>query len=421
MKTESLIKDISLAACGKKRIEWALNRMPVLAKIRSRFSKEKPFEGLNIGCCLHVTTETAALAITLKEAGARVLLCASNPLSTQDDTAASLAVDYGIEVFAINGEDNETYYSHIEAVLANNPVITMDDGADLVSTIHKRFEKDKNTELPWGSTEETTTGVIRLKALASEGKLLYPVIAVNDAWTKHLFDNRYGTGQSTLDGIIRATNKLIAGNNIVVAGYGWCGKGAAKRAKGLGGNVIVTEIDHLKSLEAVMDGFRVMPMNEAAKIGDIFITLTGDINVINKDHFLLMKDKAIICNSGHFDVEIDIKSLEKISSSKREVKPLVDEYIVEGKRIYLLGKGRLVNLACAEGHPAEVMDLSFANQALSCEYLKEKHSSLSNKVYKVPDDIDAYIAKMKLDSMGVSIDELTEEQKRYISSWQEGT
>ena len=418
---KSLIKDISLAPGGKKRIEWALNRMPVLERIRERFTKEKTLEGLNIGCCLHVTTETAALAITLKEAGARVLLCASNPLSTQDDTAASLVADYDIEVFAVNGEDNDTYYSHIDAVLANNPVITMDDGADLVSTIHKRFEKDKNVKLPWGSTEETTTGVIRLKALAAEGRLLYPVIAVNDAWTKHLFDNRYGTGQSTLDGIIRATNKLIAGNNIVIVGYGWCGKGAANRARGLGGNVIVAEVDHLKALEAVMDGFRVMPMNRAAEIGDIFITLTGDIHVINRDHFIFMKDKAIVCNSGHFDVEIDIKGLQAISSSKREVKPLVDEYIVKGKRIYLLGEGRLVNLACAEGHPAEVMDLSFANQALSCEYLKENYSVLKNIVYKVPDDIDNNIAQMKLDSMDIDIDELTEEQKRYISSWEEGT
>ena len=418
---KSLIKDISFAPGGKKRIEWALNRMPVLERIRERFTKEKTLEGLNIGCCLHVTTETAALAITLKEAGARVLLCASNPLSTQDDTAASLVADYDIEVFAVNGEDNDTYYSHIDAVLANNPVITMDDGADLVSTIHKRFEKDKNVKLPWGSTEETTTGVIRLKALAAEGRLLYPVIAVNDAWTKHLFDNRYGTGQSTLDGIIRATNKLIAGNNIVVVGYGWCGKGAANRARGLGGNVIVAEVDHLKALEAVMDGFRVMPMNRAAEIGDIFITLTGDIHVINRDHFILMKDKAIVCNSGHFDVEIDIKGLQAISSSKREVKPLVDEYIVKGKRIYILGEGRLVNLACAEGHPAEVMDLSFANQALSCEYLKENYSVLKNIVYKVPDDIDNNIAQMKLDSMDIDIDELTEEQKRYISSWEEGT
>ncbi len=421
MSKDSLIKDLKLASSGKKRIEWALNRMPVLEKIRERFSREKTLKDLNIGCCLHVTTETAVLAITLKEAGARVLLCASNPLSTQDDTAASLVADYGIEVFAINGEDNDTYYSHIDAVLASNPVITMDDGADLVSTIHKRFEKDNNINLPWGSTEETTTGVIRLKALAKEGRLLYPVIAVNDAWTKHLFDNRYGTGQSTLDGIIRATNKLIAGNNIVIAGYGWCGKGAALRARGLGGNVIITEVDHLKALEAVMDGFRVMPMDKAAGIGDIFITLTGDINVISRDHFLLMKDKAIICNSGHFDVEIDIKSLEELSQSKREVKPLVDEYIVKGKRIYLLGQGRLVNLACAEGHPAEVMDLSFANQALSCEYLKDNHSNLKKMVYKVPDDIDNDIASMKLHSMNIDIDKLTEEQKKYISSWKEGT
>jgi adenosylhomocysteinase len=421
MKGDSLIQDIALAPEGKKRIEWALNRMPVLGRIRERFAREKSLEGLTIGGCLHVTTETAVLMITLKEAGARVLLCASNPLSTQDDTAASLVADYGIEVFAINGEDNDTYYSHIEALLENDPVITMDDGADLVSTIHKRFQEDNGIKLPWGSTEETTTGVIRLKALAVEKKLLYPVIAVNDAYTKHLFDNRYGTGQSTLDGIIRATNKLIAGNNLVVAGYGWCGKGVANRARGLGANVIITEADHLKALEAIMDGFRVMTMDKAAEIGDIFITLTGDIDVINKNHFLLMKDGAIVSNSGHFDVEIDIKGLKDLASSEREVKPLVDEYLIKGKRIYLLGEGRLVNLACAEGHPAEVMDLSFANQALSCEYLKDNHSSLLNIVYKVPDDIDNNIARMKLESMNIDIDQLTEEQKRYISSWKEGT
>ncbi|MDP8234577.1 MAG: adenosylhomocysteinase [Candidatus Saelkia tenebricola] len=415
------IKDLSLAKSGKSRIEWALNRMPVLEKIRQRFKREKPLQDINIGGCLHITTETAVLAITLKEAGARPLLCASNPLSTQDDTAAALVAEYGIEVFAINGEDNETYYSHIDAVLANEPVITMDDGADLVSTIHKRAKADKGIKLPWGSTEETTTGVIRLKALESEGRLLYPVIAVNDALTKHLFDNRYGTGQSTLDGVIRATNKLIAGNNVVIAGYGWCGKGAASRARGLGGNVIITEVDHLKALEAVMDGFRVMTMKEAAKIGDIFITLTGDISVIASEHFPLMKDKAIICNSGHFDVEIDIRGLENLASSKKQVKPLVDEYIVEGKRIYLLGEGRLVNLACAEGHPAEVMDLSFANQALSCEYLKNHYTELKNKVYQVPEAIDFAIAKMKMDCMGIKIDTLTEQQRKYISSWEEGT
>ncbi len=415
------VKKLSLAGEGKKRIEWALNRMPVLEKIRQRFNHDKPLKGLNVGCCLHITTETAALAITLKEAGARPLLCASNPLSTQDDTAAALVSEYGIEVFAINGEDNETYYSHIDAVLENEPVITMDDGADLVSTIHKRAKAGKGVKLPWGSTEETTTGVIRLKALEAEKGLLYPVIAVNDALTKHLFDNRYGTGQSTIDGIIRATNKLIAGTNVVIVGYGWCGKGAANRVRGLGGNVIVTEIDHLKALEAVMDGFRVMPMDEAASIGDIFITLTGDINVIAKEHFPLMKDKVIICNSGHFDVEIDIKSLKEISSSQRRIKPLVDEYMVGGRRIYLLADGRLVNLSCAEGHPAEVMDLSFANQALSCEYLKNNHMQLENRVYKVPEEIDSTIARMKLECMGIKIDSLTKEQHKYISSWEEGT
>ena len=396
--------------------------MPALEQIRERFTKEKPLKGLNIGACLHVTTETAALALTLKAAGARTLVCASNPLSTQDDTAASLVLDYAIEVFAINAEDNKTYYKHIDSVLKENPEITLDDGADLVSTIHKRAALGQKVKLPWASTEETTTGVIRLKALQEEGKLLYPIIAVNDAYTKHLFDNRYGTGQSTLDGIIRATNKLIAGTTMVIAGYGWCGKGAARKASGMGANVIVCEVDHLKGLEATMDGFRVMPMKEAAKIGDIFITLTGDINVISGEHFPLMKDKAIICNSGHFDVEINIKALEKMATSKREVKPLVDEYILKNKkRIYLLGQGRLVNLACAEGHPAEVMDLSFANQALSCEHIAKNHKKLEKKVYKVPDKIDEKVAQLKLKALGIRIDKLTAEQKKYLSSWQEGT
>lgn len=416
------IKDKVLRKEGKRRIEWALKRMPVLERIRERFSKEKPLKGLNIGACLHVTTESAALALTLKAAGARTLLCASNPLSTQDDTAASLVFDYGIEVFAINAEDTKTYYRHIDSVLKENPEITLDDGADLVSTIHKRAALGQKVKLPWASTEETTTGVIRLKALQREGKLLYPIIAINDAYTKHLFDNRYGTGQSTLDGIIRATNKLIAGTTLVVIGYGWCGKGAARKATGMGANVIVCEIDHLKGLEATMDGFRVMPMKEAAKFGDIFITLTGDINVISKEHFLLMKDKAIICNSGHFDVEINIKALEKMATGKREVKPLIDEYILKNKkRIYLLGKGRLVNLACAEGHPAEVMDLSFANQALSCEHIAKNHEKLEKKVYKVPDSIDEKVARLKLKALGIKIDKLTAEQKKYLSSWQEGT
>ncbi|MDD5613628.1 MAG: adenosylhomocysteinase [Candidatus Omnitrophica bacterium] len=421
MKTASSIRDLSLSSQGKKRIEWALNRMPVLEKITERFTKQKPLKGLNIGCCLHITTETAVLALALKAAGARPILCASNPLSTQDDTAAALVSEYGIEVFAINGEDNETYYSHIDAVLAQDPVITMDDGADLVSTIHKRARHNRDIKLPWGSTEETTTGVIRLKSLERENKLLYPVIAVNEALTKHMFDNRYGTGQSTMDGIIRATNKLIAGSTVVIAGYGWCGKGAAQRARGLGANVIITEVEPLRALEAVMDGFRVMPMKEAAPVGDLFITLTGDINVITEEHFKVMKDKVIICNSGHFDVEIDLKGLKRAASSKRNTKPLVEEYMLDGKRIYLLGEGRLVNLACAEGHPAEVMDLSFANQALSCEYLKNNHQNLENRVYNVPDNIDKDIAKMKLGCMGITIDILSQEQKKYISSWEEGT
>ncbi len=416
------IKDKTLKKQGKKRIEWALKRMPVLEQIREDFQKQKPLKGITIGACLHITTETAALAITLKAAGARTLFCASNPLSTQDDTAASLAFDYGIEVFAINAENTKTYYDHINSVLKANPQITLDDGADLVSTIHKLAASKQNVKLPLASTEETTTGVIRLKALQKEGRLLYPIIAVNDAYTKHLFDNRYGTGQSTLDGIIRATNKLIAGTTVVICGYGWCGKGAARKAQGMGANVIVCEVDHLKGLEATMDGFRVMPMKKAAGIGDIFITLTGDINVLSKEHFPLMKDKAIICNSGHFDVEINIKALEKMAQAKREVKPLVREYTFKNKkRIYLLGEGRLVNLACAEGHPAEVMDLSFANQALSCEYIIKNHEKLEKKVYKVPDRIDAKIARLKLQAMGISIDVLTKEQKKYLSSWQEGT
>ena len=416
------IKDKKLKTEGKKRIEWALKRMPVLEQVRARFEKEKPLKGLKIGACLHVTTETAGLAITLKAGGARPLVCASNPLSTQDDTAASLVHDYGIEVFAIRGEDTKTYYKHIDSVLKEKPEITLDDGADLVSTIHKRAAQGKKVTLPWASTEETTTGVIRLKALQEEGRLLYPIIAVNDAYTKHLFDNRYGTGQSTIDGVIRATNKLIAGTVVVIAGYGWCGKGAAAKARGLGANVVVCEVDPLKGLEAVMDGFRVMPMNQAAKIGDIFITVTGDINVIAKQHFPLMKDKAIICNSGHFDVEIDIKNLEKMAIKKKEVKPLVMEYTLKNKkRIYLLGEGRLVNLACAEGHPAEVMDLSFANQSLSAEYIAKNHKKLKKKVYKVPDAIDYKVASLKLKSLGTKIDTLTPEQKKYLSSWQEGT
>ncbi|MBU1112746.1 MAG: adenosylhomocysteinase [Candidatus Omnitrophica bacterium] len=417
------IKDKNLAKIGKQRIEWAVQRMPVLEQIRQRFSREQPLKGLTVAACLHITTETAGLAITLKAAGARALFCASNPLSTQDDTAASLVLDYGIEVFAINAENTKVYYQHIDSVLAVKPQITLDDGADLVSTIHKRAAgSGKDFHLPWASTEETTTGVIRLKALEKEGRLLYPVIAVNDAYTKHLFDNRYGTGQSTLDGIIRSTNKLIAGTTVVICGYGWCGRGASQRARGMGAKVVICEVDHLKALEAVMDGFSVMPMKEAAKLGDIFITVTGDINVITTEHFRLMKDQAIISNSGHFDVEIDIKSLEKIAVKKREVKPLVREYTLKDKkRIYLLGEGRLVNLACAEGHPAEVMDLSFANQALSCEYIAKNKDKLKKKVYKVPDVIDLKVAELKLKSLGIKIDKLTLEQKAYLSAWQEGT
>ncbi|MCM8826505.1 MAG: adenosylhomocysteinase [Candidatus Omnitrophica bacterium] len=415
------IKDRTLRKEGKRRIEWAIKRMPVLELIRERFKKDKPFKNINIGACLHVTTETAVLVITLKEGGANLRLCASNPLSTQDDVASSLVFDYGIEVFAIRGEDKKTYYKHINSVLAIHPQITLDDGADLVSTIHKK----NILPLPWGGTEETTTGVIRLRALEKEKKLLYPIIAVNDAYTKHLFDNRYGTGQSTVDGIIRATNKLIAGTTFVICGYGWCGKGVATRAKGMGANVVICEVDPLKALEAVMDGFQVMTMREAAKKGDIFVTTTGDIDVISKEHFLLMKDRVILANAGHFDVELDLKNLEKLAVKKREVKPLVREYTLKKsnsiKILYVLGEGRLVNLACAEGHPAEVMDLSFANQSLSCEYIVNNFKNLEKKVYPVPEHIDKSIAKLKLEAMSVKIDELTPKQKEYLCSWQEGT
>ncbi len=391
--------------------------MPVLNLIRQRFAKEKPLKGTKIACCLHVTTETAVLMLTLKAGGAELALCASNPLSTQDDVAASLVKDYGISVFSIKGEDHKTYYEHLELALSIKPDLTMDDGADLVSTIHK-----KKQHIPLGGTEETTTGVIRLRAMELEGKLLHPIIAVNDAQTKFMFDNRYGTGQSTIDGIIRATNKLIAGTNFVVCGYGWCGRGAAMRAKGLGANVIVIEVDPFKALEAVMDGFVVMPIANAAKIGDIFVTVTGDINVLRGEHFKVMKDKAIICNSGHFNVEIDIPTLKKLSKKSRTTRDFVEEFVMsDGRRIYLLGEGRLINLAAAEGHPAQVMDMSFANQALSAEYMKKNYRSLENKVYKVPIDIDRRIAELKLASMGVKIDKLTEEQKKYLASWEMGT
>ncbi len=413
------IKDASLAGLGKKRIEWAGNDMPVLALIAKRFEKEKPLKGYRVSACLHVTSETANLMITLKKGGADVALCASNPLSTQDDIAASLVKDYGIKVFAIKGEDNKTYYSHIKSAIEHRPHITMDDGADVISTIHKDWDKYRGEII--GGTEETTTGVIRLKAMQKDGDLKYPVIAVNDSMTKHMFDNRYGTGQSTLDGIMRATNILFAGRTVVVAGYGWCGRGVAMRARGIGANVIVTEVDEIKALEAAMDGFLVMPMEAAARIGNIFITLTGDINVIDGKHFKLMKDGAIVCNSGHFNVEINIPALEKMSRKKREVRPFVMEYQVNSKRIYLLADGRLINLASAEGHPASVMDMSFANQSLASEYMVKNSSKLENKVYTLPENIDREIARLKLSAMEIKMDKLTSEQKKYLASWQEGT
>ncbi len=414
------VKNISLAKKGSLRIEWASNNMPVLNLIKQRFLKEKPLKGLKIAACLHVTTETGVLSDVLKSGGAQVFLCASNPLSTQDDVAASLAKDLKISVFAIKGEETKTYYSHIKAVLAAKPDITMDDGADLVSTIHQAPRTSHPNII--GGTEETTTGVIRLRALAKEGRLRYPIIAVNDALTKHLFDNRYGTGQSTIDGIVRATNKLLAGANFVVVGYGWCGKGAAMRSSGMGAKVIVVEVDPLRALEANMDGFRVMPIKEAARIGDIFVTVTGDINVIRKEHFQIMKDGAIVSNSGHFNVELDIPGLKKLSVSKKVIRDFVEEYILkDGRKIYLLGEGRLINLAAAEGHPASVMDMSFANQALSAEYMAKNYKKLKNQVYKVPDDIDKKIAALKLKSLGIKIDVLTPEQKKYLASWEMGT
>jgi len=413
------IKDISIYKEGRKKIEWAFRDMPVLALISERFEKEKPFKGIRISACLHVTTETANLMIALKKGGADVCLCASNPLSTQDDVAASLVKDFGIKVFAIKGEDNKKYYSHINSAIEHKPNITMDDGADVISTIHKKWDQIDFQIL--GGTEETTTGVIRLRAMVKDGEIKYPVIAVNDSMTKHMFDNRYGTGQSTIDGILRATNILLCGKKVVVCGYGWCGRGVAARAKGMGADVIVCEVDEIKALEAVMDGYRVMSVNEAARIGDLFITVTGDINVIDKKHFMLMKDGAILSNSGHFNVEINLKELEKIAKTKRNVRPFVDEYIVNGKRIYVLAQGRLINLSAAEGHPASVMDMSFANQALSAEYILKNHDKLENKVYVIPENIDREIAKLKLKSMGIKIDKLTQEQKKYLSSWKEGT
>lgn len=414
------IKDIGLAEKGKLRIEWASQYMPVLKLIRQRFEKEKPLSGITLGACLHVTTETANLVITLKAGGANVALCASNPLSTQDDVAASLVKDYEIPVFAIKGEDNDTYYEHINSVLDHKPNITMDDGADLVSTIHaKRQELIENII---GGTEETTTGVIRLRSMEKNNVLKFPIIAVNDAQTKYLFDNRYGTGQSTIDGIIRATNRLLAGSNVVVCGYGWCGRGVAMRARGAGARVIITEVDPLKALEAVMDGYQVMPLKEAAKIGDIFISVTGNINVIGEEHFELMKDGAIICNAGHFDVEINLNQLRELAVNKRQIRDSVEEYTLkDGRRINLLGEGRLVNLAVAEGHPAQVMDMSFANQSLCAEYMKKNAKHLELKVYSVPKEIDSEIAYLKLKSMGIEIDTLTQEQQKYLQSWELGT
>ncbi len=414
------IKDSKLAEGGRRRVDWAEREMPVLRLIRERFAKERPLKGIRMSACLHVTTETANLAQTLHLGGADLVLTASNPLSTQDDVAAALVNIYEIPTFAIKGEDNVTYYKHIQAALDHAPHITMDDGADLVSTLHKeRRELLKNVV---GGTEETTTGVIRLRAMAADGALTFPVIAVNDAQTKHFFDNRYGTGQSTIDGIIRATNVLLAGKVFVIAGYGWCGRGLAMRARGMGSNVVITEVDPLPALEAVMDGFRVLEMSEAAKIGDIFVTVTGDLNVIDKKHFEMMKDGAIIANSGHFNVEINIPALEKMSKEKRLVRPFVDQYVLEDdRRINLLGEGRLINLAAAEGHPASVMDMSFANQALSVEYMVKNADKLEKKVYGVPDEIDREIARLKLDAMGVNIDVLTPEQTKYLNSWEEGT
>lgn len=414
------VKDLALAPEGVRRIAWADRQMPVLAAIRERFEREQPLAGHRISACLHVTTETANLMRTLKAGGADVVLCASNPLSTQDDVAAALVEEYGIGVFAIKGEDNDTYYSHIEAAVDHRPHLTMDDGADVIGVLHSARREQLGDVV--AGTEETTTGVIRLKALERDGKLGFPVIAVNEAQTKHMFDNRYGTGQSTLDGIVRATNRLVCGSTVVVAGYGWCGRGIAMRAKGMGADVIVTEIDPMKGLEAVMDGYRVMPMEKAAPIGDFFITVTGNLKVIRKEHFAVMKDGAIVCNSGHFNVELDIPALEKLSKKKRQIRPGVDEYTLNGgRRVSLLGEGRLVNLATAEGHPSSVMDMSFANQALGAEYIVKNHKMLEKKVYPVPTVIDKEIARLKLAGMGMAIDKLTKEQEKYLASWEMGT
>ena len=414
------VKDLGLADHGKRRIEWAFQSMPVLQTIRKQFIKTQPLAGIRVAACLHVTTETANLMITLRDGGANIALCASNPLSTQDDVAASLVRDYGIPTFAIKGENNESYYSHIMAALDHRPNLTMDDGCDLVTILHTKRQELLNDVL--GGTEETTTGVIRLRAMAKENVLKFPIVAVNDAMTKHFFDNRYGTGQSTIDGIVRATNVLLAGMNFVVAGYGWCGRGLAMRARGMGANVIVTEIDPIKAIEAVMDGFRVMSMSEAAAIGDVFCTVTGCKSVITREHFERMKSGAIVCNSGHFNVEVDLEALAQMASSRKPVRDFVEEFAMrDGRKVYVLGEGRLINLAAAEGHPASVMDMSFANQALCAEYMAKNAGKLEPKVYDVPDEIDSEVARLKLRSMGVAIDTLTEEQQKYLSSWEEGT
>ena len=414
------VKDRSLAEVGKKRIEWAFQWMPVLGSIRKEFQAARPLQGIRISACLHVTTETANLMITLRDGGADAVLCASNPLSTQDDVAASLVEDYGIPTYSIKGEDNDTYYAHIQAALDHKPHITMDDGADLVHQLHT--ERTDVADGVLGGTEETTTGVIRLRAMAKDGVLKFPIVAVNDAMTKHFFDNRYGTGQSTIDGILRATNVLLAGLNVVVAGYGWCGRGVASRARGLGASVIVTEVDPTRALEAVMDGFRVMPMSEAAAAGDIIVTVTGDKHVVGKHHFENMKDGAIVANSGHFNVELDLEGLASLTASRRSVREFVEEYTLHnGRKVFVLADGRLVNLSSAEGHPAAVMDMSFANQALAARYLAETHGHLAIGVHSVPEEIDKSVARRKLDSMNVRIDTLSDEQEQYLSSWQEGT
>ncbi len=421
MSAEYDVADTSLAPGGKLRIDWAEQEMPVLRQIRERFAKERPLKGLRLSACLHVTTETANLMATLQAGGADIVLCASNPLSTQDDVAASLVANYEIPVYAIKGEDNATYYEHLRKALDHKPHQTMDDGADLVSEIHKN--RRDLLEYVLGGTEETTTGVIRLKAMAADGALMFPVVAVNDSNTKHMFDNRYGTGQSTIDGIVRATNILLAGRVIVVGGYGWCSRGIASRARGMGAQVVVTEIDPLKALEAVMDGFAVMPMSEAAKVGDIFVTATGDINVLDEHHFAVMKNGAMLANSGHFNVEINIPALEKLSiGTPKQVRPFVHQYhLKDGRIINLLGEGRLINLSAAEGHPASVMDMSFANQALGAEYMAKNAGKLEKKVYQIPEEVDREIARLKLEALGIKIDTLTPEQDHYLNQWQEGT